>query len=487
MIPFAPQWHPDVAGINTKPLRMAKNVYPGAVGLSPVRAPVATTSALTSTCVGAVTIVRKDGLLISFAGDPSKLYKLSATTWNDVSRVSGGAYATATGDRWKFTAWGDLALATNYNDAPQKFDLLAGANWTALGGSPPKARYVDIVRDQVWLAGLSGNENRVEWSGIGLPEFWTPGTNNCDYQDAYAGGAIKGIIGGAQAYIFQQARVTRATFTPGSSTIYQFDELQGGRGIVAPHSLTRVGDVAYYLSADGFYKFDVNSGGTAPIGNNKWRLFFQGDMRGGTQLSVIGAADPINPIVMWAYISKDNSGLIPDRLVIYNWDLDEATLADVNVESLATWLTGGVTLDTMGTYGDLDHLPYSLDSPFWQGGSSILGVFGTDHKLAYLQGQTLAATFETSDGMSDRRQLVTGTEPLIDTSAATVALAMRERDADATSSIVNFGAGEAMEDTGRVPSFVSGNIARAKIQVPAGSTWTLFKGLLTDAKPRGRR
>ena len=464
-----------------------RNVYPSAAGFTPIGAPIATTNALSSACLGATTIVRKDGLLISFAGNASKLYRLTAATWNDVSRVTGGAYNVAAGDRWKFSTWGDLGIATNYGDVVQKFDLVSGTNWTALLGSPPNARYVDIVRDQIWLGALPGYERRVHWSGVGLPEFWTPGTNNCDYQDAFSGGPIKGIIGGAQAYVFQQQRVARATFTPGSSTVYQFDELQGGRGLAAPHSLCRTGDVAYYLSTDGFYKLDITSGSTVPIGNNKWRQYFLNDLRAGTQLSVLGAADPLNPIVLWSYISRDNSGQTPDRMVLYNWVLDEATIADINVEALASWLTGGVTLDTMNSYGDLDHLPYSLDSPFWQGGSSVLGVFGTDHKLAYLQGQALAAMFETSDGMSGTRMFVNGTEPLVDTAAATVAVSMRERDGDATGGAVVYGTFEGMEDTGIVPAHVSGNLARAKIIIPAAASWTLMKGIQTKARARGRR
>lgn len=486
MIPFGP-WHPDIAGINTKCVRQAMNVFPNASGFTPARSIVATTNALDSACVGAFTVARSDGLLTSFAGTASKLYKLSVATWGDASRTIVGAYSTASGDRWKFTVWGDTAMATNYTDAPQKFDLVAGTNWTALGGSPPNARFIDVVRDQIWLGAVNGNLKRVQWSGIGLPEYWTPGTNNSDYQDAFAGGPVTGLLGGAQAYVFQRDHVTRATATPGSSTIYQFDEVQGGRGCVAPHSMCRIHDRAFYLGSDGFYQFDVAGGACQPLGMNKWRSYVQNDIRAGQQLNVLGAADPINPVIMWAYVSRDNGGLTPDRILVYNWTLDEATLISVNVEALAGWLTGSVTLDTMNSYGDLDHLPYSLDSPFWQGGNSILGVFGTDHTLGYLQGPTLAATFETADGMGPTRAFVTGTEPLVDASAVTVAVAMRERDGDASSGVVNFGMQEAMEDTGYVPAHASGNIARARVQIPAGSQWSLMKGVNTRAKKRGIR
>lgn len=486
MIPFGP-WAPDIAGINTKCVRQAVNVFPSAAGFVPARTAVATTNALDSACLGAVTVARSDGQLTSFAGTAGKLYLLTAGVWGDASRTSGGAYLTAAGDRWKFTNWGDTCIATNYTDVPQKFDLVAGTNWEPLGGSPPSARFIDVVRDQIWLGAVNGNLKRVQWSGTGLPEFWTAGTNNSDYQDAFAGGPVTGLIGGAQAYVFQRDHVTRATATPGQSTIYQFDEVQGGRGCVAPHSMCRNHSHGFYRSSDGFYSFEIGSGTAQPLGLNKWRAYVEQDIRAGQQISIIGAADPINPLILWAYVSRDNGGLLPDRLLIYNWSIDEATLVNVNVEALASWLTGSVTLDTMNSFGDLDHLPYSLDSPYWQGGTSILGVFGSDHTLSYLQGSTLAATIETADGMGPTRVFITGTQPLVDTELATVAVSMRERDGDASEGVVNFETQEAMEDTGYCPAHISGNIARAKIQIPAGARWSLIKGIQTRMKKRGVR
>ena len=486
MIPFGP-FHPDASGINTQVCGEARNVMPAAIGFKPLRSPMTTAGALNGTVFGAAVVIKNDGNASQFAGTATKLYNLQAAAWVDVSRLSGGAYATPVGERWRFEQWGSLVIATNYLDTVQKFDTTTPTAFTALGGSPPRARYIAVVRDQIVLGGLFGNENRIHWSGTNNSEFWTPGTQNCDFQDFPNGGPIRGIIGGAVGYVFQPYRVTRMTQTPGASTIYQFDEVQGAKGLAAPGSLVKVGDVAYYLSPEGFYEFDTISGGQKPVGINKWRSFFLNDMRAGTELSVYGAIDPVNPIVLWAYISRDNSGVVPDRVLIYDRSLDEATIADISVEALASWITSGVTLDTMNSFGTLDALPYSLDSPFWKAGSSLIGIFGSDHKLAHLQGTPLAATFTTADGQTTQRMLVSGTRPYVDATGAQVAIAMRERDADQSSGSVAFPAYEAMEDTGIVPAWASGNIARAKINIPAGEEWTSMKGIETVARPRGRR
>lgn len=468
-------------------MRSAKNVLPAQIGFKPLQAPAASSNAVDSTVYGSAVIIKNDGNAAQFCGTATKLYKLTAGTWSDVSRTSPVGYTTAAGERWRFAQWGTLVIATNYTNSVQVYDTASATNFTFIGGGAPNARYIAIVRDQVVLGAINGNENRVHWSGTNNAAFWTPGTQNCDYQDFPNGGPIRGLIGGSVGYVFQAWTVTRMTQTPGAATIYQFDEVQGAKGLAAPNSLVKVGDVAYYMASDGFYKMDLVSGGQTPIGVNKWRQAVLDDVRAGMELSVFGAADPVNPIVIWAYVSKDNGTLTPDRMVIYDTVLDEATLADISCEAMATWVTAGVTLDTMNSYGTLDTLPYSLDSPFWKGGASLIGLFGTDHKLAHLAGTNLSATFETADGQTTQRMLVKGTRPYVDASDVTVAVAARERDADVTAGTVFFPPAESMADTGIVPAWASGNIARARITIPAGSDWTVMKGLETVAEARGKR
>lgn len=485
MIPFGP-WHPDAAGINTQVCREARNCLPSTIGFEPLPGPVANGGALNGTVFGAAIVIKNDGQAAQFAGTSDKLYRLITGTWTDVTRSVGGAYATAVGERWRFAQWGTVVIATNYNDAPQKYDTATPTTFAALGGSPPKARYIAVVRDQVVLGGFYGNENRIGWSGTNNSEFWTfGGGQNCDYQDFPNGGPIRGLLGGAVGYVFQAYTVTRMTQTPGSTTIYQFDEVQGAKGLSAPNSLVKTGDMAFYLSTDGFYKFNTVSGEQAPIGVGKWRQWFLNDMRTGTELSVLGGADPVNPIILWPYISRDNSSTIPDRVVIYNWALDEATFADISVEALATWVASGYTLDTINSFGTLDTLPYSLDSPFWKSGASSLGVFQTDHKLSQLAGPLMEAQWTTADGQATQRLLVTATRPYIDATRVEVSVVMRERDSDA----VNFADADfaPMEDTGLCGAWSSGNIGRARVWVPSGDVWTCMKGLETKATVHGRR
>lgn len=482
MIPWGP-FHPDSAGINTKAVIHAANVLPGAAGFIPCPGLVSGTAALPSACFGAVSAIRDDGQVKTYAGTATKLYALSATeTWTDASRVSGGNYATGTGDRWNWEVYGAKLIAVNGTDVPQVIDVDSGTNFAALAGSPPVSKYVAVVREFVVLGGILNNEKRVIWSANGNSESWTAGTGESDYQDIPNGGPVRGLIGGEVGYVFQANKVSRFAYEAGSALIMRFDEVESGVGLSGPHSLVKLRNDAYYLAADGIRKISLGSLQSAPVGVGKWARWFLADLKAGTELTVLGAANPVKPLIVWAYASKQNATSNPNRLLIYDWSLDEATFADLTVEALVRWLSPGVDLDSMNSYGTLDTLPFSLDSPFWKGGAGLFGMFGPDHALSLQTGTPLAATFVTADGKKQGRRFVTGTIPSIDADGITVEIAARE---NVTQSVV-FNTAEAMEDTGVVPAHASGNIFRARINVPA-TAWTLAQGVETIDVAQGGR
>lgn len=483
MIPFG-QWRPDAAQINAPVCITANNCIPGVTSFLPLPSPVASTSALASASRGAVSILLDDGTVATYAGTATKLYRLNSSAgWDDVSRLVGGAYAVGTGEQWKFDSYGDNLIAANVSDVLQYISVTSGTNFAAVSGAP-KARYVAVMREFVFTGAIFGNEKRVQWSANGDMTGWTAGTNESDYQDIPNGGPVRGLIGGEVAYVFQASKVTRITYAPGTPYIMQFDEVEGGVGLAGPHSLVKLRNEAYYLATDGFRKFALGSVQSVPVGTAKFAKWFLGDIKAGTELTVIGAANPVRPQIVWAYQSRSASGSNPNKLLIYDWSLDEATTADMTVESLIKWLSPGLTLDgmTAAGYTSMDTLPFSLDSPFWKGAASVLGIFSTDHKLSLLSGTPMEAQFITGDGMQKSRMLIQRTRPKCDASGVTVAVSMRERQADSAV----FNADEAMEDTGDVPAHASGNVARARITIPS-QTWTQLEGIETDAVPRGKR
>lgn len=487
MIPFG-RWHPDIASVpNSQSLTRAFGVVPTPGGFGPFRALVASSNALGSTCLGAATYYDNEGNVFAFAGDSGKLYQLDNTaTWQDVSRVGAG-YAVSAGARWRFANYGSLVVAVSGTEKPQKFLMGTSAQFQDLGGTPPQARYVAVVRDFLVLGAITvddasqAQQRRVQWSGLANAEHWTPGTQSADFQDFQAGGPVRGLVGGEVGYVFQADTIQRMNYEADTTYVFSFDEIEGGRGLAAPDSLVKVGRSAYFLSSDGFYRLDLQGAATAPVGVGKWADAFRAEMRSGTETSVIGGLDPIHRRILWGYVSQANSSVVPDRVLVYDWALDEASTAPLVVTAFGQWLTQGVTLDSLP--GALDNLPFSLDSQAYKGGAPILGVFSTDRKLSYQLGTSIAVTLTTADGQAQNRTYIRGIRPNVNTNEVRVAVSVRERQGD----LVAFHPDEGMEDTGQVPAHASGWLARARVTIPAGAAWSEISGLTTDAEPMGIR
>ena len=485
MLPFG-KFHPDKYAADAKICVRAVNCLPDPQGYRPLPGPVEVSDGLPERCLGAVTAQKLNGAGEAYAGTADRLYSLSNTLdWVDASRPSGD-YGTDPGERWNWAQFGQNLVATNFSDDVQFINVENGTTFDDLAGTPPKARYPGVMREFLVLAGIEGEEDTLRWSGLNDIEEWTPGVKQSGGQQMPTGGPISGFIGGEVGYVMQRARVTRMTYLPGSEFTMQFDEVEGGRGLQAPHSLVRLGRFAFYLSSDGFYRMDLSSGAAEPIGVGKWINFFRADVRAGSSLFVLGLLAPGLTAIVWPYVSRANTtdDTIPDKAVIYDWTLDEATIAHVNIEAVASWVTEGVTLDTMNPLGNMDTLIVSLDSPFYRGGEPLAGIITTNGKLAHFQGPAMQAQFETCDGhMPGRRTFITGTEPMIDTEDLSVEVAMRERFGD----VVNFNFPEVPESTGDVPAWASGNYGRARITIKEGAAWTVASGLETIRKDAGAR
>lgn len=438
----------------------------------------------TSTCLGAATVFDDDGVVFTFAGDESKLYKLDTVSqWIDVSRTSGGAYTTGAGERWQFGFSAGLVIATTIGDDAQKYLLGSSTAFEALGGTPPRARYIATVGAFTVLGCLVNDERTIHWSGIANPEHWTPGTQSCDTQTFQGGGSVRGIVGGEVGYVFQAETVTRMTFVPGSDAIFQFDQVEGGRGLIAPYSLVRLGNEAFYLASDGFYKFSLGGAVSTPLGVGKWARTVREEIKPGTESTILGGIDPSERFVIWAYNALGSTTTDLNRVLIYDWTLDEATTADLTVTALAQILTQGLTLDTMDSFGTIDDLSFSLDSSAWSGGAAMLGLFGPDARMSLLAGVNMEATLETADGGRNARTMIKGTRPHIDTRSVQVAIAAREAEGDT----ISYADNESMEDTGIVSAWASGFVARARLTVAEGATWTKITGLDTVAGVAGSR
>lgn len=489
---FAPDM-PQLAGVSDRIYNVVartKHSY------GPMRSLAPYSDALAARVQGAAMAQDKFGAGNVFAGDASKLYRLtSGSTFLDVSKV--GGYSVGAKELVRFAQYGERVIATNGTDAPQSFVMgssSAFADMITTGVTTLRARYVDVVKE--WVVYLNTQDatdgvrpQRVWWGAIDDPtEVPTPGSSTArekqsDFQDVLvAQGHGRGIVGNlaqADAALIFERSVSRMDYV-GPPAIFTIRTVDGARGTAAPASIVRQGGICYYLSEDGFVRFD--GAAATSIGTNRVNRFFFGDVNLDALHLVSGAVDPVLPIVYWAYPRAGVSYC--NRVLAYNYELDRWTVTDIDsvqVHLLLQTLTLGLALDSMP--GLLDDYTQALDDRQFAGGRLILGAFGIDNRLAYFSGPNLAASIDTEDaGLVDGWvSCVTGSRPLIDGGSPGVSMGVRY----SPSAPYTFLTPTVPDAQGFCPAYATGRYHKARIDIPAGSGWNHFRGLnIPDAMVR---
>lgn len=394
---FGP-WEPDVSGVDTNVLQTAKNVYASKNGYNPIPSLSAVSqSALPEKCIGIAFARTNSGGWLIFAGTRFKLYKFQSNAWSDVSRVSGGDYAAAVDDYWSFTQFGSKLIAVNVADDPQVIDVDSGAtNFSALGGSPPRSRYVTVVGDFVVLASQSASDKKLTNSAINNAEGWTVGTNLCDEQEFPDGARITGLAGGEYGYVVQEKAIRRMIFQPGSDIAFRYERVEQEHGAAAGYSLASTVNSIFFLANDGFYAFGGN--GLVPIGAQRVNTWFRDNCDASRYFAVQSFTDPFAPRIGWAFYNAAGSTSF-DRVIFYDWQIDRWTYGEVTAQYWSSLVTAGVTLEDLDVYGDIDGggIPYPFDSRVWEGGAPVVGAVDANGKMNFLEGTApLTAVLGTS-------------------------------------------------------------------------------------------
>lgn len=468
------EYLPDLPSFNNTGVTEAKNVIPG--GDSYLQFPGLTvySDALTARCQGAIFAKDSGGNSFNFAGDATKLYKLAIAAWSNVSKV--GGYSTNSDERWFFSTYGQRVLATNFTDAIQTYLMGTSSAFADLSATAPKARYITAMRDFVVVGNtfdsVDGNvPNRIRWSAIGDPTSWTVSSSTqADYQDLDSSkGWVKQVIGGEYGVVFQERAINRMTYV-GSPVIFQFDEIEINRGLLASGGVVKIGNFIAYLGLDGFYIFDGNQ--SISIGENKINRTFFNDVDLGYLDRISATADLDKQIIYWSYPGSGNTGGRPNKILMYNYSPNATkrwSYAEIETEVIYISLSEGYTLDTLDSLsGSIDALTIYLDSRFYTGDNYILSAFNSDHKLSTFTGSPLTALIETQEAQffEGRRSTLNLSRPLVDGNSSTVTLQIGTRN-NLTES-VTWGSAISANSTGEFESRSNARYHRGRLNISGG-------------------
>jgi hypothetical protein len=483
LIPFG-DWRPDVADYQTNYTKTAKNVVPRGDGYGPWPSFSGLTAALPAPCRGFFVARNADGSVSIFAGTATKLYELNNTnfTWTDVSAGGGSYAALSAAAQWSFVQFNNFVIACQANVAPQVFDLISSSAFAALGGTPPQAAYVATVNRFVVLSGIGGSPYRIQWSGLNAITTWTSGVSQSDFQDLADGGRVQGVAGGEYGLVFQDSAIRRMTYAPGSPYTFQIDRIAVDNGLLAPYSLTRASDRVFFLGTKGFHAI-APGGVPVPIGKERFDRTFLADYDASNLQLVIGASDPQQSRVYFAYKSQNGATGQFDKIICYDYGLDRASLVLASGEYLATLAQPGLTLESLDSLqSNIELFPTAFDSMSTAALTKLAAV-NASHALGFFTGANADAQIETAEQSLGRRLRVKGFRPITDAAGCYGSVAGREN----AQSIASYSAEQAVNARGLCPANLSTRLARAHLHLPGGTAWTYAAGVEPAFQQEGRR
>lgn len=464
------EWMPDKPPHLLDGLVVARNVYAGPNGYRPVKTLTAATEALPETFQGGASFVATDGTATLLAGTATDLYEYAAGSWASLL----GSLALNADNRWRFAQFGDLAICVN-GDVIEKVDLITGAQ-APLGGSPPTASMVTVVRDFVVVGRADGDQSMVQWSAFNNAEGWTPGTDQSGFQPMLTGGAVMGLAGGEYGVILQRRRIVRMSYL-GAEPWFQFDEISSNIGCVSAGSVVHSGRLVFFLSDRGFMMCDGSD--VKPIGVERVdRTFFASYPRSDLK-NMYAAVDPQNTLVMWS--------MPGGRIWAYNWTLDRWSDIATNVAAIFEGFTGDTSLEALAViFPDLDAMTISLDDPSFSGGDPLLMIVDTTDVVGTFSGANMVPniTIPFVELVPGRVARTKRCRPMTDAiEGITLTFDTRARLGDG----VNEEAFSTMPAEGDMPVRTAARFQSIKTEIAAGTDWSYIQGLELTLEAGGAR
>lgn len=404
----------------------------------------------------------------------------SATTSGNVTiKPSASGYTTASNERFRFTQFGDVVIATNNSQRLQSWTLGTSTAFRNLSDDAPISKFITVVRDFVVCANIKEygvqQQYRVQWSGLNDETTWTSSqVTQSDYQDLPDGGQIVGIRGGEFGVIFLERAIYRMSYI-GTPFIFQFDNISRNKGCSVAGSIAQYAGITFYLSDDGFYMCDGQQ--VIPIGSEKVDRWFFSNASESDFQNMSAAVDPLRKLVLWNFLGIDGVR----KLLIYNFSTKKWTYAIAGTNYISEATTAALTLDQIDSISaSIDSLDQSLDSPLFLGGKYFLGGTLTTRVMTYT-GAKLTGNIQTGD-IGSSQSVVTLVRPQIDNGSATISVASRQQLDDD----VVYGTAVAASSENRVSLRSSGRYHRIQV-VPTGSNWKNAVAVDVNIEPQGVR
>lgn len=496
---YVPDLSPLVA---QKGVLKALNATPTSGGWAsvPSLVPVSGADAIDNYARGAISGIDLSGDAFNFVGDESKLYRVIETGATDLSRAAG--YSAASLTRWEFAVFGETIFATNFNDPMQYYDLRGSSLFddvANLANAPavPRAKHIAVI-DNFLVAGniydpVSGPiGNGISWSAVNAALAWpTRGEDlavslQSDQQQLEGnGGPVNAVIAGSEVgAVFQKDAIWRMDYV-GGDVVFHLRRVEPDHGLLAPGFAVALGRNVFFLSEDGFRMFNYTA--SQPVGKDRVDSTFFADLKQEyiDRVSISKHPDKTLVYILYPGSGADSEGT-PNKLLIYDYVLNEFGHGDLDAEVLVNSVTPTASLDAPATTGDPDDLVSdtdSFDDRLAPAGSRTIGAYNSSHILSGFSGPPPDAVFESGhlELVPGSRAFMKEVRPLVDGAEVTVQVAAtstRKQD-------MVFGREIAQTDDGNCPIRRDGRYHQ--IRLNAKGSFTNAVGFDVSANRSGGR
>ena len=489
-------YRPDVPAYLGTHATVATNVFPRPDGSDgPLKAATVVATGLSGQPVSAYMARSGDGTVyqyvaVAYANTINRKY---GSTYAGFFTGSSGGGATVLFP-WRFTQFGERLVAVNPASGLWYHTITTTNNFTQATAAPRAAFIATIEPGFVMLGRINDGTERpagLRWSAINDGTDWpVVGTSDAaskqsDDQDLPNGGAVTGIlaaVGGGAACVLTERSVYRVDYI-GAPSIFSFREIIRGSGNICPNGAIAVRGIAYYVSEEGFQRFDGQA--ETPIGLGRVSRTFLDSVDRENLHRVYVAHEPNRKLLVWAYPDTTATNGNPNRWLIYSYATDKWRYSDdpgIECCLIFTAQQDGTSLDLIASPDSMTST--SMDSTTIGGGSPLLAGFNTSNQFVTYTGATLAALVETGEtDDKGRRVFVSGLRPLTDAAAPTAAVGYR----DTFNASIAYTSLTGIEATGVCPQRINTRYARARVYIPAAATWTYLQGVDVQMQRAGKR
>lgn len=235
-----------------------------------------------------------------------------------------GDYGTARSDlsiinrasMWTLDVFDEFLIGCMPEDGKiYDWDLNTANDAVAVTNAPTNCAGVFVTNDLFVMAlGASSDPRRIDWCSRGNRTVWSPSaTNTAGSVQLQTNGKLvcgKRFLGGE--LIFTTVDVHLARYV-GSPSIYVFDRLASGCGIVSAQACAVIGSRAFWMSDNNFWEYD---GFVRPMACDVFDYVFDG-MNAAQRSKVYAVHNSAFGEVWWYYPRGDN--LECSHYVIYNY------------------------------------------------------------------------------------------------------------------------------------------------------------------------